>query len=359
MKKAILVLTWLGLFAGVCTHRAAQEANDPEQIFEQVWKTFEEKYALFDAKGVDWKALYRVYRPKVSNATTDDDLFRILSDMLGHLNDNHVSLESKNPDRYYSAGYLYQHFSESGVDSFQKMMAERPVPESRFGEGLQERADGIFAYGWAREGVGYFHFKGFANLEASRKAIDEIIEVFRDSKAIIIDVRRNGGGDDRVGKLIADRFADQKRLYMTTRVRKGPGYSDFETPKRWYVEPDGPIQFTKPVMFLTDRTSISAAENFALAMKVLPHVIQIGDLTSGCFADRASESLPNGWKFAYSYNLFLDHTGFCWEGIGVPPEIRQINTSTDLRQGRDRIFELALELIQVGNLKPKKPRSIQ
>jgi hypothetical protein len=358
MKRLLLILICLGMSAGVCTQQAAQKTSDPVENFEHLWKTFDEKYAIFDAKGVDWKALYRVYRPKASRAKSDDELFRILSDLLGHLNDNHVSLESKNPDRYYSAGYLYQRYYEAGIDTFRQRMAQRPVPESRFAKGLQERADGIFAFGWADEGVGYFHFRGFGNSEASRAAIDEIVRTFADARAVIIDVRHNGGGDDRVGKLIADRFADRKRLYMTTRVRKGAGYSDFEAAKEWYVEPDGPLQFTKTVLLLTDRTSISAAENFALAMKVLPHVIQVGDITSGCFADRAGETLPNGWSFSYSINLFLDHTGFCWEGIGVPPEIRQINTAEDRRLGKDRLFDLALELIKAGPLEPKKIRSL-
>ena len=349
----------LGLGASVQAQKAATQTKSPETSFEHLWRTFDNKYALFDAKGVDWKALYRVYRPKVSAATTDDELFRILSDLLGHLNDNHVTLSSKNPDRFFSAGGLYQLFfrtagSANAYEAFQRMMAERPVPKEYLAKGLQEEAGGIFAYGWAAEGVGYFHFSRFADLDASRQAIDEIVNTFRDAKAMIIDVRRNMGGDDRVGKMIADRFADQKRLYMTTRNRSGPNHDDFAGPKEWYVEPDGPVQFTKTVLLLTDRTSVSAAENFALAMKVLPHVVQIGDFTSGCFADAAGAELPNGWSFSYSYNLFTDHRGFCWEGIGVPPEIRQVNTDTDLRQGKDRVFEVAVAIVASGGLEPKQ-----
>jgi C-terminal processing protease CtpA/Prc len=132
---------------------------------------------------------------------------------------------------------------------------------------------------------------------------------------------------------------------MTTRDRTGPTYDDFAEPKSWYVEPEGPAQFTGPVYLLTDRTSISAAENFALAMKVLPHVTQVGDLTSGAVADNAHAELPNGWELSYSHNLFLDHAGRCWEGLGVPPDIRQLNSDEDLAQGKDRVLELALALV--------------
>jgi hypothetical protein len=360
MKRAMIFTAVAVLAVGLSAQDKAPHSG-PDECFEHLWKTLDERYALFDVKGIDWKVLHKVYRPRVTETTSDDELFEILSDLLGHLNDNHVLLVSENPERFFCAGYLYPLFGGEGdgvqaYEAFKKTMSRRPVPESYFPQGLQEHADGVFAHGWAAESIGYFHFNRFTDIDKSAQAIDEIVREFKDAKALIIDVRRNGGGDDRVGKLIADRFAKEKTLYMTTEDRNGPDYDDFAPPKSWYVEPDGPIQFTKTVLLLTDRTSVSAAENFALAMKVLPHVVQVGDLTSGCFADSRRELLPNGWNVSYSHNLFLDHTGFCWEGIGVPPEIREINTKADEKLGRDRVFELALALTDAGTLEPKKVR---
>lgn len=110
-------------------------------------------------------------------------------------------------------------------------------------------------------------------------------------------------------------------------------------------------------MLLTDRTSVSAAENFALAMRVLPHVTVIVDFTSGCFADVYGDRLPNGWQFGCSYKLFLDHTGFCWEGIGVPADSRQTNTKQDLENGRDRVMDLAIALLNTNALKLQEESS--
>ncbi len=210
-----------------------------------------------------------------------------------------------------------------------------------------ESSDGIFSYGWLSDDIGYFHFSGFRGIEATTRTIDQLIHFFQDAQAMIIDVRRNGGGDDRVGKLIADRFADEKRLYMTTQKRNGVHHSDFDEKKYWYVEPNGPQQFTKRVILLTDRTSISAAENFTLAMRNLPHVTVIGDLTSGCFADVYTDRLPNGWQFGCSYKLFLDHTGFCWEGIGIPPDLFTPNELENLQSGQDNAVDLAISLLDI------------
>ncbi len=293
MRRVLVVCFFVALSAGLLVqHRVAEAVGGPEESFEHLWKLYDEKYALFDRQ----------------------------------------------------------------VGELPKIMARRPVPESYLTGPLQERVDGVFGFGWATEGVGYLHLTGFGDAERSRLAIDEVVGIFKSARAVIIDVRRNGGGDDRVGKLIADRFADRRRLYMTTQDRIGPEHDDFASPKLWYVDPGGPVQFVRTVLLLTDRTSISAAENFALAMKVLPHATQVGDLTSGCFADVARRALPNGWTVSYSFNLFLDHTGFCWEGIGVPPEIRQVNTRADRERDQDRVFELALALINAGELAPKKVR---
>jgi len=353
--------TVIALFLALATATAARAAPpapvDPGAIFEELWTTLDQNYALFGVKGVDWQALDRVYRPQVGPGTTDEQLFSIVTRMLGHLNDNHVTLTTENPTRYYGAGNLYQLFSGEGdgvaaFRSFVETMSARPVPQRYFKTGLRETGGGVFAYGWAADGVGYIHFNRFADAKASAEAIDSILEAFEQAKTIIVDVRRNQGGDDRVGKIVADRFADRKRLYMTTRDRVGPGHDDFAEPRKWFVEPAGTTSFTGKVLLLTDRTSISAAENFALAMKVLPHVTQVGDLTSGCFADAASVTLSNGWKLSYSRNLFLDHEGRCWEGVGVPPEIRQVDDERDRAQGRDRVFELAVTLAEATRRLP-------
>ncbi|MFY9557799.1 MAG: S41 family peptidase [Blastocatellia bacterium] len=326
---------------------AAQELSEPEKNFEHLWKTYDRNYALFGAKHIDWDALYKVYRPRVTSKTTDDELFQILADMLGNLNDNHVRLIS--PKRQFQSGILGQ----MKMEDFSLDLVKQKYLKGK----SKPLVDGVFDYGWLTDSIGYFHFRGFGRLDQTRLAIDEIVKEFKDAKAIVVDVRGNGGGDDRVGKLIADRFAAQKRLYMKTAIRNGPRRDDFTAWKYWYVEPGGPTQFTRPVILLTHRHSVSAAENFALAMRVLPNVTVVGDATSGVFADVYGDRLPNGWRFSVSFKLFIDPTGFCWEGIGVPSDIREVNTKQDIEAQRDKVLDLAVSLIETGGLKPQEEAS--
>lgn len=321
----------------------AQQLSPPEKNFQHLWETFDRNYALFNAKKIDWDVLYRLYRPRVTPQTTDDELFDTLASLLAHLNDNHVRISSS--ARAFQSGIL----GEMKMEDFSLDL----VNEKYLSGKVQERMGGVFHYGRLTSSIGYFHFRGFGRIEQTRAVIDEIIQEFKDAKAIVVDVRWNGGGDDRVGKLIADRFADTRRLYMKTRIRNGPGHGDFTSWKYWYVEPGGPAQFTKPVILLTHRFSVSAAENFTLAMRVLPHVTVVGDATSGVFADVYGDRLPNGWRFSVPFKEFVDYSGFCWEGIGVPADIRQTNTKADIQQKRDKVLELAIGLIETGSLKPQ------
>ncbi|KPK24693.1 MAG: hypothetical protein AMJ70_01150 [Dehalococcoidia bacterium SG8_51_3] len=328
----------------------AQELSDPEKNFEYLWKEFDRRYALFLPKRIDWNLLYRVYRPKVTPQTSDDELFEIMSKMLTRLNDLHVRLDSKNPPRSFRSGKSHEAVLQQfgTVENFIRYFKERPIDKKYVKTELHERHENIFAYTWLTDDIGYFHFSKFSGVEKSSEIVDEIVDYFKNAKGLIIDVRRNGGGDDKVGKVIADRFADEKRLYMTIQAKSGPGHGDFAEPVRWYVEPDGPIQFTNPIILLTDFTSGSAAENFALAMRVLPHATIVGDFTAGCFADAEADKLPNGWYFSLSINMFKDQNGICWEGIGVPPDLRIVNTKEDVDNCRDRVLEFAVELINSG-----------
>jgi hypothetical protein len=337
------------LLASIVSTGTVADLSEPEKNFDYLWQTFDRDYALFGAKHIDWDALATVYRPRVTPQTSENELFDTMASLLGHLNDNHVQLIS--PERRFRSGIL----GEIEMEDISLDLVREKYLEGKFETRVQE----IFTFGWLSETIGYFHFSGFWRLGESIAAIDEIIEEFEEAKALVIDIRANGGGDDRVGKAIADRFADRRQLYMTSRTRSGPGHDDFAAPKDWYVEPGGKRQFTGPVILITHRFSVSAAENFALALRVLPHVTVVGDTTSGAFADIYRGTLPNGWRFTVSHKLFTDAEGFCWEGIGLPADLRQTNSKEDIQAGRDSVLELALALIDSGALIPRSRMRIR
>ena len=315
----------------------------PEAAFEELWRLYADNYALFGVKRVDWDAVYDVYRPRVTAATTDEELWAVSAEMLDLLNDVHVSLRDDGAGRHHRSGG--------------RSIGAGPFDDGRFDLGVVERAylrggltsllDGDLRYGWLADSVGYLRLERFGDPDASAEAADEAARALAGARAVVVDVRHNGGGSDRAGRAIASRFADEERVYMRVAPRRLdlPGLT-LAAPIEWRLRPSGPAAFTAPVAVLTDTRTISAAENFVLAMRTLPHARVIGATTAGAMADSPPLPLSNGWVATVPVNVFRDAAGVCYEGLGIAPDLYVENEPEDVRRGRDAALELALAFLR-------------
>ena len=317
--------------------------NNPIATFDEIWNLFRTTYSGFKTKGIDWKNLYEVYKTKVTEATAEEELFTVVTSMLKHLNDPHVQVRTLNSEKHFFSGTIGSIIEEIGFNNTMQMFTSRPLPDSYFTRELHVLD--TFSYAWLEGNIGYFHFGEFGDLEKTKETMEKIINFFSSSRGLIIDIRRNIGGDDRVGKLIADCFADKKREYMITSTKNGAGHNDYSDKKVWAIEPNGYVNYQKPVMVLTDKTTFSAAENFALAMRELPHVKLVGDFTTGGFSDADWKTLSCGWEVCIPFGIFTDKNGFCWEGIGIPPNYMIRTDPAKQMNGTDELIELSMSLI--------------
>ena len=314
--------------------------KDPVLNFEFVWKTLDRNYGQFMVKRVDWDALYRVYRPMVTAATTDQELWDILLTMMGHLNDGHLALADGK--RRIGGGRNNGLFTN---DEFSLDLVKSKYLQGKFTEAL----GGSFISGWLAEGVGYLYIGDLKDgLEPITKTIDAFMAEFAKARVMIVDVRNNPGGNNRAEKIVANRFADRRRRFETNRTRYGPKHDDLWPEEFGSIEPGGPLQFTGPTVLLTDRISASAAEALTMAMRVLPHVTVVGDTTEGAVSSQFPERMPNGWTLWVAFKEFRDHEGVCWDGVGIPPDLRVINTAAEIAAGRDKTLEFARKYLEVG-----------
>jgi len=168
-------------------------------------------------------------------------------------------------------------------------------------------------------------------------------------KGFIIDIRDNPGGDDSTVITIINRFCDHKRVAFHRKTKIGPEKDDLTPLKTWYLEPQGDIEFTRPIVVLTCDSVFSGGEVFALAIKQLPYVTVIGDHTNGFFSYQLERNLPNGWEFCLSYQIYLSADLVCYEGIGVPVDIELLNSMADIENGVDPLITAALEVLRSRN----------
>jgi carboxyl-terminal processing protease len=328
--------------------------RNPELSFEKLWETFHNRYPFFELRNVDWKKQYEIYRPRVTALTTDDELFDIFCEMLDPLNDGHVELKGKTgPDRrkrYFNPEpepRFRQEFSRRDIRRLFKT-TKKTLLARGFGK-LEKTPAWMLRYCRSRN-VAYLRILELEGVKKRKlaEALDRISEDFESLEGLIIDIRENPGGDDSTVIEIVNRFCDQERTAFHRKTKIGPGDAEFSPLKSWRIKPQGPAQFTGPIVLLSCDSVFSGAEVFALAMKQLPHVTIIGDDTNGIFSYQFEKKLPNGWRYRLSYQVYYSADMVCFEGRGVPVDIRLLNKMSDIENGVDPLIVRALELLETG-----------
>jgi hypothetical protein len=319
------------LFCFSCTKENKQ--TDPQNNFKIFWNDFNANYPAFQLNNVNWDSVYTVNFSKINPNTTDFTLLSIINSSILTLKDAHSDLNNNHD--YYDV-FIHQkptNFISSNLINSKYIQEIKTNQHSlRYGKVISQD-------------IGYFSIASFADTENDYNLIDSFLVSFQNSKGIIIDVRQNGGGNEAYGRIVASRFTNQSIIYRYGRYRNGPQYSDLSDFLPVVLNPDGKIKYAKTVMLLSNRHTVSSAEDFILMLNSLPNVIQIGDTTFGGVASNPiAKSLPNGWTYRMSTQVTYDKNKIPIKG-GIAPQIPVYITKSDSIQGIDRILEEAINKI--------------
>lgn len=338
MKRIIKILIPGLLFLGSCEKALMEkEATDtPVENFESLWQTANEKYSFFEYKNINWDEVYTEYRPQVSNDMSNYALFEVLKNMLNELKDGHVNLTAPFDISRFN-------FKQNAPENFNfRLLKDHYI-------GWNYRITGALVntiFERDDHQIGYVYYSSFSNF-VENADIDFVIASMFHTDGLILDMRSNGGGSVSNIYKIGSRFADQKRMVYSSALKQGPGREDFTSASEVYMEPIGARQYTKKVVFLTNRGCFSATSFFTTAMKAFPHVIQVGDTTGGGLGAPAGFELPNGWGYRFSVSRTFSPQGDNWEN-GVPPDVTVWMDPIHEAKGIDDIMEKAIELIVDG-----------
>ena len=329
--------------------------NDPLTNFDVFWDTFAENYNAFPLKDdVDWQAVREEYRSQVTSETTPEQLFEILSSAVEPLNDAHTSITAEDIGKDFRGEKDNTDYEALA----QKTEQIKGITDQYLAEPLQSWGNGNISYGKLDSGAGYLRIDSFGGYTDSGKfsddlaelntALDNIFTQPEQPENLVIDLRLNPGGSDKLGLEIASRLTDKAYLAYTKIARNDPNDpSGFSDPQSVTVQPNDKPGFSGDVTLLTSRYSTSAAETFTQSLIGREgDVMRVGETTQGVYSDVLGKTLPNGWTVGLGNELFLTEEGETFEGKGIPADVQvPVFTDEDLANGRDSAIEKTEEIL--------------
>ncbi len=184
-------------------------------------------------------------------------------------------------------------------------------------------------------GVGYVDFRYFADPEEAGPTAIAAMNFLAHCGAIIIDLRRNGGGQPGQVQLISSYFFDAPTHLNDLYTRATDSSQHFWTLP--YVPGAKPSK--ADLYILTSRRTFSGAEEFTYNMKNLKRATIIGETTGGGAHPTRAKVVQTDYILSVPYSRAINPISKTnWEGTGVAPDI-----ALPADQAYDRAYSLALE----------------
>ncbi len=327
----------------ICKKENPETDKSPERNFEIFWSTFKKHYAFFEKRNVNWAGVREKYLPIAKNVASDKELYKLFIEITDLFNDGHIKLEV--PDSLLIKNEEKQNRTTKKTKSDVKTdIINEYVKDAK------SYNNGVIQWGYLKNSqVGYIlvsdmndfsHYVSATNLSQkefeqqyerrlqSKSPIEQfndelegvdyvmnrIINDLTNSKSVIIDLRFNGGGYETVALKLLSYFVDTPKHILSVKAKKDNGF----TREQEYVLRPAENGYEGSVLLLTSKRTASAAEIFALGALAYPEIKSYGSTTNGIFSEILWKSLPNGWEFSLSNEIYSDSVGNEYEITGVP-----------------------------------------
>ena len=183
---------------------------------------------------------------------------------------------------------------------------------------------------------------------------DEVLEEMRGTRALIVDVRLNGGGSEDLAREVAARFLDKPFVYAFDQRRNSSNHANLTEKSQRVVEPRGPWRYDRPVILLIGQKCMSSTESFVAMMSGDTNLTTMGDHTCGSSGNPEIIQLP--LDMTVSVPQWIDYLpdGSLLDGRGFQPQILFAPKPGAFEGTRDDLLTAALECLRLEPL-PDKP----
>lgn len=167
--------------------------------------------------------------------------------------------------------------------------------------------------------VGYAELTGFFDGAGAQRMMLAALEYLRDADAIILDLRRHGGGSGDMSNWLLSHFVGPDSL-LTLRIAER--VNDTVIDRYTIADVPGPRRTEVPLFILTSRRTASAAEDVTFVLHNLGRAVVVGDRTAGAGHNNTILGLGHGFMASISFSRVTDpETGREWERVGIAPDL--------------------------------------
>jgi C-terminal processing protease CtpA/Prc len=320
--------------------------------FKSFWQTFKDNYAFFHKREINWNEIYREYFSKIKKVETEQEFALLLKEIISKFEDGHINLEI--PETIFEKTKP----STTKNTAISKEQIESEIIY-KYVENPKSYNNGVIKWGKLKDkNIGYIgisDMNGFANyvpkeLENSEKfdsvfnsvrnqveplnyfrdeinGVNKILPIIKEdlkeTKAMIVDIRFNGGGYETVALELLSYFIDKEKEIISIKAKKENGFTGIQN-----IRIDPKENSVKSLHLLISPFTASAAEIFALGALSYSNIEIYGSASSGIFSEILWKELPIGWEFSLSNEVYLDPRGKSYEGSGIPVDY-EFNYSKD------------------------------
>lgn len=367
--------------------------------FEYMYTILKENYPFFEVNrreyGTDWLLKKSEYISKIKSTTNDLSFFIALQSILSELNNGHVAMLDESSYSDYKS--IYEQNQKSNEAWLKQLNNPKAIARnstiSETKNDLKPSSNNIVTDNvktniLEKDKVAYLAIHSFYtfNIYGDMKIIKPFLKDIKNYKALIIDIRGNGGGDsgywsDNIVPMLINKPIDNTEyvayrggsfLEQFIKSRSGFGYDKLEPisninkenlknlpPElkkdfKYYskdiatYKPENSVGFKGKIYLLVDGLVFSSSEKFATFAKSTGFATLVGERTGGdgIGSDPALCVLPNsGYVFRFSKEMGLTADGTCNFEYKTEPDIIT-SAKTDSNFSNDEAVQYVLKVTE-------------
>jgi tetratricopeptide (TPR) repeat protein len=274
--------------------------QDKKEVITKIQKLLKDHYIFPDSTLIFEQKLQQNLESGVYDALDDSKAFaqNVTRDLQMITHDKHIKLRL---------------IEASDVSEKKEGSLHHPVRLFRLG---QKEHMGYFRLEWLEGNIGYLDLRRFYSPSVSGKMLTHAMHFLSSANAIIIDLRKNQGGD--LDPVFLSYFLNHPVQLSSIYYREG----DY-TQEIWTIEKiEGKRMTDIPLFLLIGKETFSAAEAFAYDLKVLKRAVLAGEPTKGGAHSVDLYKIDDRFEIYISTSRFINPvTRSNWEGSGVVPDI--------------------------------------